>query len=209
MFSKAWGFHFHCVKYLSWLFYCTFGTRKSLSKSFSLYSWIQAVVYTQTTNLTTDMNDQQSQPEVGLSVSSGTTVLVPVGVWLEFESALPKKRADYYKSCEVLEKFRLESDYINLHDVLLKKMTERSFSCESNPLGSHSKKKTYCTLLLLLYAQPFWNVSMFTKLIVLRSEACSDWPAIQCVVIGRIPQAWDGNVTPLTVLWCRVPVRRD
>ncbi len=66
----------------------------------------------------------------------------------------------------------------------------------------------YCTLLLLLYAPPFWNASIFTKLIVLRSEVCSDWPAIQCVVIGRIPQACDGNVTPLTVLWCRVPVRR-
>ncbi len=36
--------------------------------------------------------------------------------------------------------------------------------------------------------------SIFTKLIV-----CSDWPAIQCVVIGRMPQACDGNVTPLTV----------
>ncbi len=66
-----------------------------------------------------------------------------------------------------------------------------------------------CTLLLLLYAPPFWNTLIFTKLIVLRSEVCSDWPAIQCVVIGRIPQAWDGNVTPLTVLWCRVPVRQD
>ncbi len=29
---------------------------------------------------------------------------------------------------------------------------------------------------------------------------CSDWPSIQCIVIGRIPQACDGNVTPLTVL---------
>ncbi len=62
------------------------------------------------------------------------------------------------------------------------------------------KKKTlfptYCTLLLLLYAPPFWNASIFTTLIVLRSEACSDWP-----------QAWDGNVTPLTVLWCRIPAR--
>ncbi len=28
------------------------------------------------------------------------------------------------------------------------------------------------------------------------------------IVIGRILQAWDGNVTPLTVLWCRVPARR-
>ncbi len=57
---------------------------------------------------------------------------------------------------------------------------------------------TYCTLLLLLYAPPFWNTE---KSIVLRSEVCSDWPAIQCIVIGRLPQAWDGNVTPLTVLW--------
>ncbi len=68
---------------------------------------------------------------------------------------------------------------------------------------------TYCTLLLLLYGPPFWNVPIFTKLIVLRSEVCSDWPAIQCVVIGRIPQACDENVTPLTMLWCRVPARRD
>ncbi len=29
---------------------------------------------------------------------------------------------------------------------------------------------TYCTLLLLLYALPFWNVSIFTKLIVLRAR---------------------------------------
>ncbi len=58
---------------------------------------------------------------------------------------------------------------------------------------------TYCTLLLLLYATPFWNALIFTKLIILRSKACSDWPAIQCVVIGRIPQAWDRNVIiPLT-----------
>ncbi len=28
---------------------------------------------------------------------------------------------------------------------------------------------------------------------------CSDWPAIQCVVIGRIPQACDGNIMPLTI----------
>ncbi len=44
-----------------------------------------------------------------------------------------------------------------------------------------------------------------TRLIVLRSKACSDWPAIQCVVIGRIPQACDRNVTPLHMLWCHVP----
>ncbi len=35
--------------------------------------------------------------------------------------------------------------------------------------------------LLLLYAPPFWNASIFTKLIILRSKACSDpvrcdWP---------------------------------
>ncbi len=44
---------------------------------------------------------------------------------------------------------------------------------------------TYCTLLLLLYAPPFWNASIFTKLIILRSEAVlwlasypvrCDWP---------------------------------
>ncbi len=27
----------------------------------------------------------------------------------------------------------------------------------------------------------------------------SDWPAIQCIVIGRIPQASDGNVMPLSI----------
>ncbi len=48
----------------------------------------------------------------------------------------------------------------------------------------------------------------YTKLIVLRSEACNDWPAIPCVVIGRIHQVWDGNVAPLTLLWCHVPTWR-
>ncbi len=65
---------------------------------------------------------------------------------------------------------------------------------------------TYCTLLLLLYAPPFWKAQIFTKLIVLRNEVYSDWPAIQCVVIGRIPQAGDGNVMPLpycdAMSWC-------
>ncbi len=50
---------------------------------------------------------------------------------------------------------------------------------------------------------------IFTKLIVLRSEVCSDWPAIHCIVIGRMPQAWDGNLTPLTVLWCRVTAQNN
>ncbi len=34
---------------------------------------------------------------------------------------------------------------------------------------------------------------IFTNLIVLRSEVYSDWPAIQCVVIGQIPKVCDGN----------------
>ncbi len=55
------------------------------------------------------------------------------------------------------------------------------------------------SLLLLLSAPSFWNTPIFTKLIVLRSEVCSDWSAIQCVVIGHIAQACDGNVTPLTI----------
>ncbi len=32
-----------------------------------------------------------------------------------------------------------------------------------------------------------------------RARCGSDWPAIQCIVIGRIPQACDGNFTPLTI----------
>ncbi len=55
------------------------------------------------------------------------------------------------------------------------------------------------------FSVPFWNVSIFTKLIVLRSDACSDWPAIQCIVI----QVWDANVMPLTVLWCRVVTHKN
>ncbi len=49
----------------------------------------------------------------------------------------------------------------------------------------------------------------FTKIIVLKSEVCSDWPAIQCVVIGWISQACDKCYTPyhiwkhiiFTTLW--------
>ncbi len=44
---------------------------------------------------------------------------------------------------------------------------------------------TYCTLLLLLYAPPFRNVPIFTKLIVLRSEVCSDWPAISALWLAE------------------------
>ncbi len=36
---------------------------------------------------------------------------------------------------------------------------------------------------------------------VLKSAVCFDWPAIQCVVIGRTPQACDGNVTSPYHIW--------
>ncbi len=39
-------------------------------------------------------------------------------------------------------------------------------------------------LLLLLSGPTFRNMSIFTKLIILKSTVCSDWPAIQCVVFG-------------------------
>ncbi len=74
-------------------------------------------------------------------------------------------------------------------------------------MGLRSKNtlfSTYCTLLLLLYAPPFWNAYIFTKLTVLRSEACSDWPAIQCVVIAEYLKCVTEMLRPLTVLWCHV-----
>ncbi len=73
------------------------------------------------------------------------------------------------------------------------------------------KKKTIFILLYIIVAplRPrLSEMSIFTKLIVLRSKACSDWPAIQCVVIGRIPQALDGNVTP-HLPYCDAVSRRD
>ena len=48
----------------------------------------------------------------------------------------------------------------------------------------------YC---FLLYAPPFWNASIFTKLIVLKSEVCSDWPAINI-------KPWI-NIKPCLHLW--------
>jgi len=109
---------------------------KSLSKSFSLYSWIQAVVYTQTTYI--DYRYEWPTKQTRSRFVSFFYCISPCGRLIRIRGCSTKKRADYYKSCEVLDHFRLESDYINLHDILLKKMTERSFSCESNPLGSHS-----------------------------------------------------------------------
>ncbi len=41
----------------------------------------------------------------------------------------------------------------------------------------------------------------------IRNIVCSDWPAIHCVVIGRIPRVCDGNVTPLP--YCDAASRRD
>ncbi len=51
------------------------------------------------------------------------------------------------------------------------------------------------------------NFYIFTKLIILRSKACSDWPAIWCVVIGRIPQVWWKCYAPLQ--YCDGLSRRD
>ncbi len=62
-------------------------------------------------------------------------------------------------------------------------------------------KKTHyfpnCTLLLLLYAPPFWNTSIFTKLIVLRSEACSDWPAISALWLAEFLKRVTEMLRPL------------
>ncbi len=68
--------------------------------------------------------------------------------------------------------------------------------------GLRFKKHILFHILYIIVAPlcpAFLKCSIFTKLIVLKSEVCSDWPAIQSVVIGRTPQACDGNVTPLTV----------
>ncbi len=45
------------------------------------------------------------------------------------------------------------------------------------------------------------------KLIVLRSEVCSDWPVIRCIVIGRIPQCEMEMLRPLP--YCDAVSRRD
>ncbi len=55
-------------------------------------------------------------------------------------------------------------------------------------------------LLSLFHLSETLLILNFTKLIILKSEVCSDWPAIKYVVIGPIPQAYDENVTPLTIL---------
>ncbi len=79
--------------------------------------------------------------------------------------------------------------------------------CLRGPWFKNTLFSTYCTLLLLFYAPPFWNAYIFTKLIILRSKACSDWPAIWCVVIGRIPQVWRKCYAPSQ--YCDGLFRRD
>ncbi len=47
-------------------------------------------------------------------------------------------------------------------------------------------KKHIIFHILYIIVAPFWNTSIVTKLIVLRSEACSDWPAtLACVVMAK------------------------
>ncbi len=55
---------------------------------------------------------------------------------------------------------------------------------------------TYCTLLLLLYALPFWNAPIFTKLIVLRS----DWPAIVHCDWSNNSSVWGKYYTPYHIV---------
>ncbi len=54
--------------------------------------------------------------------------------------------------------------------------------------------------MLLLSAPHLWNTSIFTKLVGLKSAVCSDWPAIQWITIGWIPQACDEMLRPLPYL---------
>ncbi len=46
-------------------------------------------------------------------------------------------------------------------------------------------KKHIIFHILYIIVAPLWNVLIFTKLIILRSEVCSDWPAIQCVWLAE------------------------
>ncbi len=55
--------------------------------------------------------------------------------------------------------------------------------------GLRFKKHIIFHIMYIIVAPLSPAFPIFTKLIVLRSEACSDWPALQCVVIGQIPQA--------------------
>jgi len=106
------------------------------------------------------------------------------------------------KVCHTHTASRMRCTLKGSYMMLLKRMLFCAFGVMQYVYVARGSKNTlFSTLLLLLCAPPFWNASMFTKLIVLRSQVCSDWPAIRCVVIGRIPQACNGNVTPLTMLY--------
>ncbi len=59
-------------------------------------------------------------------------------------------------------------------------------------------KKTHCFPHTVHYC--CCSLQFLQSNIILRSEACSDWPAIQCAVIGRIPQACDEMLRPLPYL---------
>ncbi len=75
------------------------------------------------------------------------------------------------------------------------------------------KKKTGNFHILYIIVAPLYSAFLkyvdFYKAHHSEIEVCSNWPAIHCIVIGWIPQECDVNVTPLTMLWCHVPVRRD
>ncbi len=100
--------------------------------------------------------------------------------------------------------------YIPTYDVA-KKNIILCIWCNAMCLCGLRLKKHIIFHILYIIVAPLCSAFLkrvgFYKVHRSESEACSDWPAVQCVVIGRIPQACDGNVTPLTVLWCRVPAR--
>ncbi len=82
--------------------------------------------------------------------------------------------------------------------------------CKAMCLFGLRFKKHIIFHILYIFVAPLWNAYIFTKFIVLRSKACSDWPAIQCIVIGWIPQAWDGNFIHLMLShFIRAVSRRD
>ncbi len=59
----------------------------------------------------------------------------------------------------------------------------------------HTVRYCYSSMPHLSETCRFLQSSSFWK-----NAVCSDWPAIQCIIIGWIPQACDGNVTPLIIL---------
>ncbi len=96
------------------------------------------------------------------------------------------------------------SDLKWLYDVA-KKNIILCIRCNAMFMWFKFKKTHYCTFPHTVHCccSSMLRLSetyIFTKLI----PVSSDWPAIQCLVIGRIPQACDGNVMPLTVMWCCV-----